>query len=137
MMEKMKMLKVIDTSLKLGDPASSKFISSDQYKLLYPGGIIRSVDVLFLPGVAQLMPEKEAIQFIKNYPDILKLVGEKNVVLQNKDDLDGLKRKDIMVIAETYSIDEYYAFKTDVLVMMIREERASGKIPMTELELKI
>jgi len=30
-----------------------------------------------------------------------------------------------------------HAFKTDVLVMMIREERASGKIPMTELELKI
>ena len=131
-----KMRKVIDTSLKMGDPYSSRFISKDQYEKLYPGGVKRSVDLIFQPLIPILMPEIEAIQFIENYPEVLKLVDENDKVLPNKDDLDGKSYAEVKRIAQRFLIDAQNV-KQDDLVLAIREARASGKEPMSEGEFDI
>jgi len=128
-METNKVLKVQDISLKKGMPASSKFFTSEEYMKLYPGGIRRSKNFLFCPGMSVEMPEKEAFALVAKYEN-LRILDQNLEPLSFQDDLDAIeKMKDLQNVAGTYGIDLVDKTK-DQVKQAIREARAAGIDPI-------
>lgn len=127
-----KMRKVQDSSLIKKMPASSKFITTAEWKELYPDGIRRSKDFIFDPGMPQEIPEKEAFLLINKYPE-LKIVNDKYEQIDTADDLDEIKFRELQILGGRYGVDLFKKSK-DFIKAGIREKRNAGAVPITEEE---
>ena len=122
--------RIYDSSLEKGMPASSKFISSDEWVKLYPGGIRRSKNYIFDPTMPKTIPEKEALFLIKKYPE-LKIRDDKGNKVEIIDELDEMPSREMRQFAQRYYLT--VAQKKDVdIISEIRERRQNGVKPMSE-----
>ncbi|MCK5788241.1 MAG: hypothetical protein KAH32_04555 [Chlamydiia bacterium] len=128
-MSKPIMRKIKDDSLIKGMPASSKFLSTIEYKELYPDRLKRSINYIFDPGMALTIPENEAFRLIKKYPE-LKIFSATNKPLETEDDLDEVDWKTLKQIGGSYGIELLKKSK-DFIKAGIRQAREDGVVPVS------
>ena len=129
MSEKTRM--VYDETLTKGMPASSKFISSNEWEKLYPDGIRRSKDFIFNAGMPQPIPEKEAFFLVKKYPELKIKAEGQTTTAPIIDELEEMPTKEMRILAEKYYINIFQKRNVD-LIAEIRQRREEGVIPMKE-----
>jgi len=122
--------KVYDSSLVKGNPASSKFITTQEWLGIYPEGIRRSKDFIFDPIMPLEIPEKEAYFIIKKYPE-LKLMGDNFEKVDTTDDLDEMPTRQMRILAERYYLNVFQKKNADI-IFEIRQRREAGVVPMAE-----
>jgi len=124
-----KIRKVVDSSLVKGKPASSKFITSAEWMILYPKGIRRSKDFIFDPLMPLDIPEEEAFLLIKKYPE-LKFIDENFKEISTKDELDEISFRELQVLGGRYGVDLFKKSKAFIKAG-IREKINAGMQPVS------
>ena len=124
---------VKDKTLKKGMPASSKFLTVDEYKKVYPErNERRSKDYMFDQGMSLVVPEKEAFALVKKYKELV-LFDEGNKEIETKDDLDEMEWKEFRILAARHEVPTRMRKRLDITTDL-RKKIDSGHEPITEEE---
>ncbi|MEA2036289.1 MAG: hypothetical protein U9O94_02185 [Nanoarchaeota archaeon] len=125
----MKTRLVKDKTLKRGRPASSKFLTADELKKVYPErNEKRSADYMFDPGMALAIPEKEAFALVKKYPELI-IYSDKNVAVDTKDEWDELGWDEFKHKAALYGVKVTHRKRVDI-TSDLRQKIADGAVPI-------
>lgn len=106
------------------------------YNQIYKQGTPRDIDVSFPHYSNTIEVEQEiALFLIQNY-DGISIVNDLGENLSISDDLDLIKRNDLIKLACKYFLGykDVFQEKTDIVKSKIREQRNKGVIPMNDKE---
>ena len=106
-------------------------LSQKEYKEIYPNQVPRRITFLFGKKLGNTIPMKDEIAYyIVNHYDV-KVVGTDGKILDVKDELDGMKRQDILKLCAKYNrvVEDkinVVAIKTEDAKTNIRKWRLDG-----------